>query len=348
MYGYVKQSQFWCTVSPAAVAKDARRYWLIVVDEVDIARQAYCETGRLPRAVGEHPRDGAVSQAFARDIVDWLAPDVTPGDAPESVLRLLSALAARMTSPLNVRRTAEELGTTRERLTTRLNRLFTTFAAVACPQIDASGTPVPGSQAKVYLLDPLLISLPHLIEPRFPAPDVSAVSEATLALAMARAVDSAHPGRLLEGRAVGYGRTSGSEIDLAPIPLRRTGTGSRVGPHAPQVGVLLDRAIQDWVVRIDETGEPEMLGVGARLVGPWRTRRHFPGSHDLGGGPPTLIPSPTTFETGSPKEPFASARPTTPPSGCSSTSTSPVGGTSFATATARPSKVYAGKAAEPP
>lgn len=197
------------------------------VDDVDLAWQAYCEVGGFPRAVTEHHRDGFVSSGFAADILDWLAPDVTPGDNPESVLRLLSSLGMRMTSPLNVRRIAEELGMTRERLATRLNRRVTTFATFACPQVDDKGTAVAGSQQKVYLLDPLLVNLPQLVEPGFPAPPMSAVSEATLALAIARAIETVHPGRLLEGRAVGYVRTSTGEIDLAPLPLRVGGAEVR-------------------------------------------------------------------------------------------------------------------------
>lgn len=150
--------------------------------------------------------------------------------APESVLRLLSELGARMTSPLNVRRTAEAIGMTRERLTTRLNRMFTTFATVSCPQVDDAGIPVAGAQQKVYLLDPLPGRLPDLIEPGFPPPDMSFVSEATLAVALARAVETTHPGRLLEGRAIGYARTSTGQIDFAPIPVGLAGADAATLP----------------------------------------------------------------------------------------------------------------------
>ncbi|MGH9250700.1 MAG: hypothetical protein ACRD0W_14410 [Acidimicrobiales bacterium] len=162
--------------------------------------------------------------------MDWLAPDVTPGDAPESVLRLLSTLANRMASPLNVRATAEAIGMTRERLVTRLNRLMTTFAAVACPQIDESGVAIPGAQQKVYLLDPLLASLSNLIEPGVSMPPMSMISEAALSMAIARSVEAVHPGRLLEGRAVGYARTARGEIDFAPVPIRIAGTEMATPP----------------------------------------------------------------------------------------------------------------------
>lgn len=195
-----------------------------VVDDLDLAWQAYCEVGGFPRAVAEYQRDGYISAEFATDVLDWLAPDVTPGDPSESVLRLLSTLATRMTSPMNIRATAEATGVTRERLTTRLNRLRTTFATLVCPQVDDAGLPISGAQSKIYPLDPLLIQLPHLVEAGFPVPDMSAISEAVLAAAMARAVDVLHPGRLLEGRAVGYARTASGEVDLAPVSVRVAGT----------------------------------------------------------------------------------------------------------------------------
>jgi uncharacterized protein len=218
------------TLRQDEVTTTALRELTFLVDDLDLAWQDYCEVGGFPRAVAEHRRDGYVSASFATDVLDWLAPDVTPGDPPESVLRLLSTLTARMTSPLNVRATAEAAGLSRERLATRLNRLQTTFATLACPQLDDMGQPISGAQSKVYPLDPLLAHLPQLVEPAFPVPAMSAVSEAVLAATMARAVDAMQPGRLLEGRAVGYARTGGGEVDLAPVPTGATGSESWTPP----------------------------------------------------------------------------------------------------------------------
>lgn len=200
------------------------------VDEIDLAWQAYCEIGGFPRAVAEHARDGHVSPAFATAMINWLAPDVTPGDPPESVLRLLSALERNTAAPLNVRRTADVVGMTRERLITRLNRLRTTFATAVCPQVDDDGNAVPGAQSKVYLLDPLLAQLPSLVDASFPAPAMPKVSEAALAMGLARAIESIQSGRLHEGRAVGYARTSSGEIDLAPVPISVGGTRATTPP----------------------------------------------------------------------------------------------------------------------
>lgn len=56
-------------------------------------------------------------------------------------------------------------------------------------------------------------------------------SEAAIGMALARRVESLHPGRLLDGRAIGYSRTtSGREIDFAPLPVRIGGTAVTTSP----------------------------------------------------------------------------------------------------------------------
>lgn len=200
------------------------------VDNLDLAWQAYCEVGGYPRAVAEFARDGQVSTAFATDLIDWLAPDVTPDDPPESVVRLLKALAERSGTPLNQANAAEAAGMTRTRLATRVNRLVATLAAFWCPQVDDDGEAMSRSQSKLYVIDPLLARLPSLVDGA-PPPDMSLVSETALALAMARAIEKLHPGRLLEGRSVGYARTGGGrEVDFAPIPVRNAGVKSMTLP----------------------------------------------------------------------------------------------------------------------
>lgn len=190
-------------------------------DELDLAWQAYCEVGGFPRAVGEFRRSGTVSTEFGTDLVAWLSADVTPDNPPESTLRLLSTLGQRMSAPLNARSVAQATGLSRERLTTRLHRLLATFGAFTCPQVDDEGAPIAGAQSKTYLIDPLLARLPSLVEDGFPVPELPVISEAALAATIARAAERAHPGRLLDGRAVGYARTAaGGEVDFAPMPIR--------------------------------------------------------------------------------------------------------------------------------
>lgn len=212
-------------VGPAVAQSQELRKLLVdlvpFTDELDLAWQAYCEVGGFPRAVGEFRDNGVVSAKFGTDLVDWLSPDVAPDDPPESTLRLLSMLGQRMSAPLNVRSLAQAIGLSRERLTTRLHRLLATFGAFTCPQVDDDGAPIAGSQSKTYLIDPLLATLPSLVEDGLPVPTLPVISEAVLATTIARAAERAHPGRLLDGRAVGYARTAtGGEVDFAPMPIR--------------------------------------------------------------------------------------------------------------------------------
>lgn len=205
-------------------AREALEYLDPVVDELDLAWQAYCEVGGFPRAVAEFVHHGSPSPEFCRDLLDWLAPDIGPDDPPESVARLLSQLSFRSSNPLNVADTAESLLTTGARLRTRLNRLYSTLAAIQCPQVDEDGQPVAGSRSKLYLIDPLLSRLTHLRDAGFPQSDITKITEAQLAITLARSVERDHPGRLLESRAIGYSRSGGgTEVDFATLPLLQDG-----------------------------------------------------------------------------------------------------------------------------
>jgi len=61
-------------------------------------------------------------------------------------------------------------------------------------------------QAKLYLTDPLLAALPSRLRTGLPAPDMTRLTEMTIGVALARAIDDIEEGRW---------RTSGDrEVDL--------------------------------------------------------------------------------------------------------------------------------------
>jgi predicted AAA+ superfamily ATPase len=190
------------------------------VDAYDLAWQDYLTCGGFPRAVAEHTRRGAVSEPFLRDLAAWLRRDVDPDVSPESLPQLLSELAGRSTSPLNVAAAAEELGyPSRAVFDVRLRRLVSTLAALWCPRRENDRV-VAGAQAKLYLTDPLLAWLPSRLRAGLPAPDMTRLTEGALAVALARAVDDREEGRWLSGDTIGFARTqSGNEVDLAPVRL---------------------------------------------------------------------------------------------------------------------------------
>lgn len=74
--------------------------------------------------------------------------------------------------------------------------------------------------AKLYLTDPVMAWLGPRLRAGLPAPDTTRLTESTLAMALAAAVENRQQGRWATDEAIGFHRTrSGSEIDLAPVPL---------------------------------------------------------------------------------------------------------------------------------
>ncbi len=74
--------------------------------------------------------------------------------------------------------------------------------------------------ATANVSDPLLASLPAHLRAGLPRPDFTHLTEAALAVALARRIDALQPGRWQADDSIGYARTgAGREIDLAPIPV---------------------------------------------------------------------------------------------------------------------------------
>lgn len=189
------------------------------VDAYDLAWQAYLTCGGFPRAVAEHTATGEVSLPYMRDLAAWLRRDVDPDAPAESVPLLLSELAKRSSSPLNVASAASDLGYSRAVFELRLNRLVSTLAALWCGRRE-NDQRVPGSQSKLYLTDPLLAWLPSRLRAGLPLPDMTRLTEATIGVALARAIDSLEEGRWIGGDTIGFARTaSGNEVDFAPVTL---------------------------------------------------------------------------------------------------------------------------------
>lgn len=204
----------------------------LFVDDLDLAWQAYLTSGGFPRAVAEHHRTGEVGEGFLRDLAAWLHRDVDPDAGEDSVPKLLSALEARCSSPLNRRALAENAGyPNRQALDLRLVRLVRTCAAIWCHQIDDAGRRLLGAQSKLYLSDPLLAWLGTRLRAGLPAPDFTRLTEAALGVILARVIDESEPGRWESDDTIGYLRTgSGREIDLAPVAVPSSAGIRRTAP----------------------------------------------------------------------------------------------------------------------
>ncbi len=202
-------------------ARDAAEPLELFVDDLDLAWQSYLTSGGFPRAVAEHHKTGEVSEAFLRDLTAWLHRDVDPEAGEDSVPKLLSAIEARCTSPLNRRALAEDLGYgSRQTADLRLMRLVRTYAAIWCHQVDEHGRRVAGAQSKLYLCDPLLAWLAPRLRAGLARPDFSRLTEACIGVALARVIDDLEPGRWEDDDSIGYLRTGGGkEIDFAPVAV---------------------------------------------------------------------------------------------------------------------------------
>ena len=211
-----------------AVTLDALRF---DVDAYDFAWQDYLTCGGFPRAVFEHTRIGAVSDGFLQDLAAWLRQDVDRDAPPESIPLLLDGLAMRATSPLNQRSTAADLGYTYDSLSLRLAKLVRNFGAIWCPQRDDRGRPVRGSQAKLYLSDPILSWVPSRLRPACAQPAMTMLTETTIGMHLARAIDEVDEGRLVVNDTIGYARTgAGNEVDLLPVPISSASGAARTVP----------------------------------------------------------------------------------------------------------------------
>lgn len=221
-------SAVWPWELQSAAVAEASEIAELEASDLDLAWQAYLESGGFPRAVHEFHTRGTVSTAFLADLGAWLHQDVDPDSAADSIALLLDELARNSTSPLNRSALAERLGYAgHQTLDTRLNRLTNSFGALWCHQIDDKGRRVAGSQSKLYLADPLLAHLPSRLRAGLARPDFTVLAEGALAVVLARAVEKSEPGRWLAQDTIGYLRTgSGNEVDFGPVSTR-----SAAGTH---------------------------------------------------------------------------------------------------------------------
>lgn len=194
------------------------------VDAFDLAWQNYLTCGGFPRAVFEYHQTGSVSNAYVQDLAAWLRAEV-PNQSKDSLPKLLSTLATHATSPLSIRSAADAAGYTRSMFEVRIDRLVSTFAAHWCRQRGDTGDAILGSQAKLYLTDPVLAWLPSRLRAGLPTPEMTTLTEMAIGVAQARAIDALDEGRWAEADTIGYARTgSGHEVDLTPVPVPSAAT----------------------------------------------------------------------------------------------------------------------------
>ena len=103
-----------------------------------------------------------------------------------------------------------------------LRRVITGRGIATVPRVTSTlrARPVAGAEAKLYLTDPLLATLPSRLRTGLPEPDMTGLTEMTIGVALARAIDDLEEGRWVTGDTIGYARTSGDrEVDLGPVTV---------------------------------------------------------------------------------------------------------------------------------
>jgi len=119
-----------------------------------------------------------------------------------------------------VKVSSEQLGLTKGILERRLQRLASSFAVAWCQQRNDRGAIVAGASAKLYLTDPVLAWLPSVLRSGIAPPDMTRLTEMSIGVALARAIDRLDEGRWVARDTIGFATTgSGNEVDFAPVPV---------------------------------------------------------------------------------------------------------------------------------
>ncbi|MGH3519698.1 MAG: ATP-binding protein [Haloechinothrix sp.] len=133
---------------------------------------------------------------------------------------LLGRIAKGLSSPNNASSVAADCDLTVDTVKRRLNDLINNYLLWPCHQVDADLQPRRRAQSKLYFTDPLLARLAHARNSAWDTPDLTALVEQQMGLALVRGLEADDPGRLHEYDQVAFHRTdTGSEIDFVGANL---------------------------------------------------------------------------------------------------------------------------------
>lgn len=128
---------------------------------------------------------------------------------------LLSRITKGLGSPANVTAIASDCDIPFETVKRRLDGLVNNYLLWRCHQVNSALQQRLRGQNKLYFTDPLLARLAHAQNSAWDAPDLTAVVEQQIGLALIRGMEADDPGHLHKHDRIGYHRTeSGSEIDF--------------------------------------------------------------------------------------------------------------------------------------
>jgi len=160
--------------------------------------QRYLSYGGFPVAVAAAKAGQPVPQHFVDDLFDVIANDTFANSRLNSLteIALLERLWTAMGSPANLAKIAADTGVSQEVVSRHVGYLRDAFLLWACPQkSESSWLPHPGTQSKLYAVDPLVARLPHLRNAERSDIDLTILAEMQIGQASAAARYTIAPGR---------------------------------------------------------------------------------------------------------------------------------------------------------
>lgn len=236
--------------------------------------EQYLRYGGYPEAVAAAREGLPIPEEFLDTLFDVVFRDAF-GDGGSSVmdtLALLGRTAKGLGSPANMNAIADDSHVPAKTVRRRLDDLVEHYLAWPCNQVDADLRPRQRSRRKLYFMDPLLALLAHLRNDAWSAPDLTALAEQQLGLALLRGFESEDPGRLYDYDRVSFHRTgTDSEIDFvgsgltgAALEGKYTEGGkwrgaARTVNASPWLGVLATRNVLDTTAPSDSWAVPAAM-----------------------------------------------------------------------------------------
>lgn len=201
------------------------------LDDLVVSWETYLQCGGFPVAVAARRRGEQTPQQFDDALFDVIQRDAfIRSSLSESVTTaLLNRIAVGLCSPFNISNAARDIGLTNDTMARRIDDLLDAYLVWNCPQADdASWIPRHGSMPKLYFVDPLHARLANHRNPGYAQPDLTAVVEQQLGMALRRRIDTSAPGRWAEHDQILHLRTSArKEIDFVGPDLGRFAVESK-------------------------------------------------------------------------------------------------------------------------
>lgn len=179
--------------------------------------EVYCRCGGFPAAVAGQIETGQVPGSFVSDLFDIIHGDALERarQTPTQTLALLSGLAKRLASPVNMSELGRDLDVDHKTAASRVQDLVDCYLAWPCHLRGDHSFPNLGAQGKAYFADPLLARIAHLRNPALPEPDTSVISEQQLGQHLLRQRAEGDPGTYADFSGLMFARNKArKEVDF--------------------------------------------------------------------------------------------------------------------------------------